>query len=402
MVYKKSVEKGYLEHFIPEKFEYLTKIKKIEYKGVNLKSAYLIHLIDEMMIKYYFRKSDTLDNEIKFNLSSTILRINYTHIYNYYINYLIDNDFLILVSDYHVGTKTRTYRLNRECLINIKRVRTSDTTLLKKNSKEFLKKTYLNINKSPIPVEIRKKVVDDLYDIKINYKDSMDYLNESKKSKEIGFYKYRRNYLSIESINSEKIWFTFDEYGRLHTNFTVLKREIRKNHLSIDGEILDEKDLKNSQPLFLAVLMKRELSPTKLTNPEITRYFGLVKNGLIYEEFINKCDIKNRDEAKMMMYKVLFGTNGDTKKYNKMFHSLFPTVYKFIKDYKRAKNNYKTLSHSLQFLESDFIFNKVIKHLMKSNPEIKIFTVHDSICFPIKHKKIVTDVFEYYKRNLLS
>jgi len=177
VVYKKSVEKGYLEHFIPEKFEYLTKIKKIEYKGVNLKSAYLIHLIDEMMIKYYFRKSDTLDNEIKFNLSSTILRINYTHIYNYYINYLIDNDFLILVSDYHVGTKTRTYRLNRECLINIKRVRTSDTTLLKKNSKEFLKKTYLNINKSPIPVEIRKKVVDDLYDIKINYKDSMDYLN---------------------------------------------------------------------------------------------------------------------------------------------------------------------------------------------------------------------------------
>lgn len=388
--------------FLPEKFLYLTEEKKIEYKGITLKTEYLIHLINEMVEKYYFRKDDTLDNEIKFNLSSLILRINYTHRYNYYMNYLIDNDFIVLVSDYHVGTKTRTYRLDRDCLVHMRRVRITDRTLIKKNSREFLKKTYLSLNNSPIPLGIREKVVNDLYDIKLDYDSALNYIDNLKKLKQIPFYKYWKNYISLENLKNERIFFKFDEYGRLHTNFTVLKREIRKMFLSIDGEILSEIDLSNSQPLFLGVLMKKEMTISEIIKPEITRYLELVSNGLIYEELINKCDVEGRDEAKLMMYKVLFGQNGDSKKYNKMFYSVFPTVYKFIKDYKRSKNDYKTLSHALQNLESEFIFNKVINHLMETNPEIKLFTVHDSICFPLKYKKIVTNIFDYYKRKLLD
>ena len=188
----------------------------------------------------------------------------------------------------------------------------------------------------------------------------------------------------------------------MHTNYTILKREIRKNHLTIDGQSLSEVDLSNSQPLFLAVLMKQKLSPTKLVNHEITRYFELVSNGLIYEELMNKCDIKDRNEAKIMMYKVLFGTNGTSRKYNRMFNSVFPTVYSFILKYKKDNDNYKSLSHALQNLESNFIFDKVVNHIMKTNPEIKLFTVHDSLCFPLKYKEIVTNIFDFHKRNLLS
>jgi hypothetical protein len=400
VVYNKSVEKGYLMQFLPKNFEYLTKSKKIEYKGINLKTDYLINIINEMIKKYYFSKDDTIDNEIKFNLSSTILRINYGHRYNYYIDYLIEKDFIILVSDYHAGTKARTYRIDRRFLIYMKKVLISDKTILKKNSKEYLKKRYISLNKSPIPLEIRKKLVDDLYDVKVDYDSAINYINELKSSKELSYPKYWKNYMSLEQLNNENIFFKFDEYGRMHTNFTILKRDIRKNFLKIDGEEITEIDLKNSQPLFLSVLMKKILPASKLINPEITRYFELVKNGLIYEELMNKCDIKDRNEAKIMMYKVLFGVNGDTKKYNKMFHSIFPTVYKFIKDYKKSKNNYKTLSHSLQNLESNFIFNNVINHIMKSNPEIKIFTIHDSICFPLKYRETVINIFKYYERNL--
>ena len=127
--------------------------------------------------------------------------------------------------------------------------------------------------------------------------------------------------------------------------------------------------------------------------------FELVNNGLIYEEFMNKCDIENRNEAKIMMYKVLFGINGSLRKYNKMFYSVFPTVYDFILKYKKDKKNYKSLSYSLQNLESEFIFNKVINHIIESNPEIKLFTVHDSLCFPLKYKETVTNIFDYYKRK---
>ena len=46
----------------------------------------------------------------------------------------------------------------------------------------------------------------------------------------------------------------FDDFGRFHTNYTILKKEIRNNYLTISNEMLIEIDVKNSQPLFFAVL----------------------------------------------------------------------------------------------------------------------------------------------------
>jgi len=91
----------YLLQFISKDFIYLTQQKTISYKGINLKCSYLIHIIHELIIKYYF--SNNVD--IKFNLSSTILRKKYGEFYNYYIGYLCDNGFMSLVSKYYVGKK---------------------------------------------------------------------------------------------------------------------------------------------------------------------------------------------------------------------------------------------------------------------------------------------------------
>ena len=233
----------------------------------------------------------------------------------------------------------------------------------------------------------------------------MDNLRDTR---EISYNKYMKNIISIDNIESNNIFFKFDEYGRMHTNFTILRKYLRQNYITIDNSIIDEVDLSNSQPLFLTVLMKEEMPVKKLFSKSVSRYIDLVQNGLIYEELVHKCGfihkygLESRNQAKIMMYKVLFGTNGDTKKENKMFYELFPTVFEFIKEYKLVNNNYKTLSHRLQLLESDFIFNKVIKHLYKSNPDIKLFTVHDSICYPIKYKNDVREVFNYYRKNLLN
>ena len=402
MVYKKTIDKGYLYQFLPENFQYLLKEKKVQYKDKNLKTDYLINIIHEMMLKYYFYRDDVLEKEIHFNLWSKLLRDKYGHLYNYYIDYLKEKEFIFLVSDYYGGKKARTYRLNRQFVTHIIRIKIYDKVLLKKHSIDYLKKSYLNYNNSPIPMDIRGKLVDDLFDVEIDEENSLKLLKELKDSKEITFVKYMKNKMSLENLTDRNIFFKFDEYGRMHTNFTILKREIRKNFLTIDGQPLTEVDLSNSQPLFLAVLIKQELTPSKLINPEITRYFNLVDNGLIYEELMNKCDIEDRDEAKIMMYKVLFGINGDSARYNKMFYKVFPTIYDFILNYKKDKKNYKSLSYKLQNLESNFIYEQVIKHIIESNPEIKIFTVHDSLCFPLKYKDTVTTIFNYYKRNLLS
>jgi len=401
MIYNRNVAKGYLNHFIPEAFDYLTKKKKIEYNNQTLKTDYLLNIIHELIMRYFIYKNDTIDKEIKFPLSSVLLKKKYGQLYNYYIEYLREHQFLILASDYYAGQHSRIYKLNRDLLLYIKWVKVNDKILLKKNSKDFLKSTFLDYNKSPIPMEIRKKLVNDLYDIKIDADSALNYLKQLKKDNNISYDKYMKNTMMVENLKSDNLFFKFDEYGRMHTNFTVLKKHIRKNYLTIDGERLEEIDISNSQPLFLAVLMKQELSVNELIKPEFTRYINLVKNGLIYEELMNKCDVKDREEAKYMMFVVLFGKNGETRKYNKMFNSVFPDVFKFIRKYKSDKNSHKELSYILQNLESKFIFDKVVNHIMEVHPEIKFFTVHDSIVVPLKYKENAQKIFDYHKRNLL-
>ena len=99
---------NYLLQFISKDFQYLTQQNKISYKGINLKCSYLIHLIHELLIKFYFSNN----TEIKFNLSSLILRKKYGEHYNYYIEYLCENGFMSLVSKYYVGKKTNSYKLD--------------------------------------------------------------------------------------------------------------------------------------------------------------------------------------------------------------------------------------------------------------------------------------------------
>jgi hypothetical protein len=390
-----------LNQFIPEKFMYLTDSKKIEFNGINLKTDYLINIINELVIKYYFHKEDLIDREIKFNMWSEILRKKYGTKYNYYINYLIENKFMYLVSNYYRNKKSRTYSLNVNGLVFIKKTRVCDNILIKKLSSEFSRKMYIEYNNSPINIEVRKKVVDDLFKIKLNKESAMVYLDGLKENKEITHIKYMKNYMSVDNISNGNLFFKFDEFGRFHTNFTVLKKYIRKNFITINGEPIEEIDINNSQPLFLAAFMKKEMPISKFLQKDVSRYIELVKNGLIYEELEQKCNLSSREDSKIMMYKILFGYNNIISLENKLFYDVFPTVHDFVKEYKTLNNNYKTISHELQLMESNFIFNTIIKHIMNSHPEITLFTVHDSICFQERYKPIVNEIFKYYRDKII-
>jgi hypothetical protein len=94
-----------------------------------------------------------------------------------------------------------------------------------------------------------------------------------------------------------------------------------------------------------------------------------------------------------MTYKVLFGKNYSNK-YDSLFYSLFPSVYKSIRDFKKVADDYRSLSHKLQTMESNFVFNRVVKRIYSLYPEIKLFTVHDSIIFPKKYYTEVKNIFD--------
>jgi hypothetical protein len=307
---------------------------------------------------------------------------------------------MFLVSDYFVSKKTRSYRLNITDF-SITNCKVTDKVLLKKFKKDYLTRSFTEYNNSPIDLLIKEKLVENLYHINIDAESAQNYIDNLWHNNEINKEKYHLNTISIDNIRNKHIFFKFDGYGRFHTNFTILKKCIRENFITIDGEEIKELDIKNSQPFFFGIFLKKELGVENL-NKECLDYIELANNGLIYDYLLDKFpnDLYSRDEAKHLVYKVLFGTNNGDKE-NKLFKQAFPTVLNYISEFKEVKyDSYKQLSHQLQRLESDFIFGSVVKDIYKKIPDAHLFTVHDSIYYPIKHKDMIEFLFNSWLNQL--
>jgi hypothetical protein len=382
----------YLYQFLTQDFSFLLKDKKLEYKGHQLKTDYLINIIHDIILRYYFT------NEVVFDYWSLILRSKYGKTYNIYIDYLIEKEFISMVSNYFVGKKTKTYKVNNIEEKEIIRCKINDKIILKKHSKEFLMKNFINYNSSPIDVKLRYILVDDLYHVNIMYKEASEYL-ENSYNNGLEKSKYLKNLNSIDSIERNNIFFKFDEYGRLHTNYTILKKEIRHNYLNIDGEDIEEIDIKNSQPFFFAQLLKNEIGIDNFNN-ECNRFLELVNNGLIYDDLCEKLSLKDRDEAKKMMYRVLFGGNKDKCVENISFNKIYPTIFTYLIEIKDNDGHYSKMSHNLQRMESNFIFGKVVSNIKERYPYVKLFTVHDSICYPKIYSNEVKLIFNNELKKL--
>ena len=368
--------------FLPEQMIDISKQKSFEYKGKKLKSAYLIDIIHNLILRYYFRK------ENRFNLSATILKEKYGYLYNYYINYLKDNKLIIMVQDYKKGRNARIYSLHESILYNtISRYQNEDSVLIKK----YIDKVsfYENDSNNLILPHIKQKLVSDLYSVQIQFDRAIFYLDSVQKN-DIDI--YNRNRYSVESINSKHIFYHFDSFGRLHTNFTILKGFIRKNCLLIDGEETAEIDICNSQPLFLTKLIK-DSGTHWVHKDEYELFKSLTLGGIYYQYLIDQLGLEDKSEAKQMTYKVFFGRNQKNSNADRQFESIFPTIHNFIKLYKKEFEDYKVLAYDLQKSESNLIFNQIINTLMMVHPEIKLITVHDSLIVPRSQKEIVETIF---------
>lgn len=371
--------------FLPKSLETISKEKNFTYKGQKLKSSYLIDIVHNLILKYYFKK----DN--RFHLMSPILKEKYGYLYNYYMNFLIDNGVLILISKHQKGKSARVYAISEHILRgSIIRFNNSDRTLLKKYKAKVSQIVEDKSENSLIDNDIKVKLVDDLFKIQIEFDRSIFFL-DSLKGDDIDI--YNRNKYSVECINDKHIFYHFDSYGRMHTNFTILKSFIRKNCLLINGEETAEIDIKNSQPLFLTKLIQD--SGSKWVNKDEFELFrNLTINGTYYNYIMDYLGTKDRGMVKELTYKVLFGRNGVNSKADKIFSSLFPTIHYFIKLYKKEHGDYKVLAYELQKSESNLIFNKIIRQIMTLYPEINLVTVHDSIIMQKSYRDSVWAIFQ--------
>jgi hypothetical protein len=379
---KKLNDKKYSVQFLPEVLFDISRSKQFYHREVKLKTCYLIDIVHNLILKYYFKKENI------FNLSSVVLKEKYGFRYNYYIEFLVKQNILKLVRNHQKGKNARIYRLNEFVIKGkINRFKNDDSVLLKKYKNAISLIESQDIKSNSIIPDVKKKLVDDLFHVTIQFDKAIFFLDSTLQDIDI----YNRNKYSVECINDKHIFYHFDNYGRMHTNFTILKSFIRKNCLLIDNEETTEIDIKNSQPLFLNKLIESD-GMSIVDESEFQLFRILTSSGNFYQYLMDNSEFKQKKLVKEMVYKVLFGKNFRSKG-DSLFKKLFPTIYLFIKEYKTLHNNYKVLSHDLQNLESCLIFNKIIKEIMYIYPEIKLVTIHDSIVCQKKYKEIVEKIF---------
>lgn len=382
---KKIKQKSFSLHFLPECLNDLVKRKHIEFSNQKLKVDYLVDIVHNLLLKYYFKK------ENKFALNATILKSKYGYLYNYYISFLIENNIIRLHTNYKKGKTSRIYSLDEKIFTQrINRYRNYDKVLLKKYKGKFIEMTSEDSDISIIEPSVREKLVNDLFNVKIDYDRAIFFL-DLLKNEDIDI--YNRNIYSVECINDSHIFYHFDSYGRMHTNYTILKSFIRKNCLLIDGLETCELDIPNSQPLFLVKLINIS-NFGNVDQDEFELFKKLTIDGNFYQYFMSMIGETNKKLVKEMTYKVLFGRNIASSKADKYFKSLFPTIYDFIKRYKKENGDYRVLAYDLQRAESSLIFNKIIRKVMNYYPEIKMITIHDSIVVPKIYREEVNIIFE--------
>ena len=374
-------DKKFSMQFLPQTLVDVSNRKKIIFKDQSLKSSYIIDIVHNLLLKYYFKKENI------FNLSSVVLKEKYGHLYNYYIDYLIDRGVLILLKKHNKGKNARIYRLSKQIIEGeVTRYKNIDAILLKKYRKSIESVENKSFDFNPIQSQVKSKLIEDLFTVEIDYSKSIFFLDSSIQEHEI----YQKNKYSVESIKDRHIFYHFDNYGRLHTNFTILKSFIRKNCLLIDGEETYEIDIKNSQPLFLTKLI--EESQYQINVTEFEFYKLLAFSGTFYKFIQDKFSLKDKKTTKDLTYKVLFGKNYQNK-YDKSFGTIFPSIYEFIKCFKKDRGDYRSLSYELQRSESNFLFNIVISKIYDTHPHIKIITCHDSIICKSSDKEVVNEIF---------
>lgn len=382
---KKLESKKSSLQFLPTKMLVLSSQKKIDYNDRILKTSYAIDIIHNMILKYYFRKENS------FKLHSSILKEKYGHLYNHYMDYLVETGIIEMTGNYLAGRNARIYRIRPDVLKGeIKRYVNTDSTLLKKYRNKVSQVEEGGIVDSLIDPDIKARLVDDLFYVQVDFAKSIFYLDHLK---DRGGEIYNRNVYSVQCVDQKHIFYHFDDYGRMHTNFTILRSFIRKNCLMIEGEPTHEIDIKNSQPLFLTKLIDDSKSRW-VDDDEFALFKYLTQRGIYYQYVMDCTGIKDRKQVKEFTYKVLFGRNASNSKADRAFRDLFPTIHNFIKLYKKDAGNYRVLSHDLQKAESNLVFNRIVRTVGDRLPGVRLVTVHDSIIVQQRYRDAVQTIFD--------
>lgn len=178
---------------------------------------------------------------------------------------------------------------------------------------------------------------------------------------------------------------------RLDHNLTNLKSTLLKGYVKLDGESLVDIDLANSQPCLLAYLISSwdkvqmffpnlikgyRISDIDLSASDIQLFLEKSSSGVLYDYLGEKLGW-DRDLAKLIFIKIMFSKPKWNSRYKKQIKAVFPTVIKYMDDFKFLNGESNQLAIFLQKLEARIFIDNI--YLPLRTEGYTIFSKHDSI-----------------------
>ena len=379
---------------------------------------YLIH--DLMFIelrnnKYEYHKLDI--NRLKLATVSNIQR---------YLYYLVSNK-IFLTEKAIPKVKKTYYKINPDMFVSWQEVKIFPDSVI--HSKIIASQKLKNNNHYKLPeylLQMRNKIKS----INYNYDKAKDYV-----FKYIDYSKQPYFFSSIQNLHDKRfLMFKRNRTNnRLDTNFTTLPKRLRG---FVVGDYVNI-DLCNSQPIFLFILINNIINNNitilntiplcnknkKLNfyetfgkraidkilkihkkqeienNMNFRKYQEAVLSGKLYDNFcLRNPDVKTRDEAKDIIFEILFSKNESYQQGKKKFKA----VYQFINECViiLKQKDHKQLSIYLQSLESYVFIDCIAQELVNKN--IIPITIHDSIFIERTHQEKVKNTIISTFKNLFN
>jgi hypothetical protein len=278
---------------------------------------------------------------------------------------LIDRGVVLCDNHYVKGEKSFGYKLGPE-LSNVRLCKTAitDRTLSRKlrdNPSDWIK----------TPGGVHRHLLHYLRGVKIDYPAALTWLLEDAES-------HPSDEIAIQLIRDGGFFFHVCDYGRVHTNLTNLRSELR-GFLSYQGPPLVNLDIRNSQPLIFSIPLRRRFEGQAMP-PDVRLYVELVQEGRFYDYLMDKGGVpaERRSTFKRQFFgHVFFCKNWPETPAARTFGSLFPSVYRAVREMKAE--DYAALAKSLQRDESGLMIGRVAVRCMEELPRSFIATIHDSI-----------------------
>jgi hypothetical protein len=216
--------------------------------------------------------------------------------------------------------------------------------------------------------------------------------------------------LKIKAIQSGEARLVVDDYGRVHSPLTNLRRAVRPA-LRINDQALVEIDVSNAQPLLLGFLVAKllagdwSLSQVKRLGskgpfvdpfggmelkrwsnevpPDLLDYIGVCERGAFYqtvaEVWSTPCESrKQKNEIKRLVFRrLLFGRVAPGRRHWIAFRRRWPSVALMLDEIKRPDHG--TSARACQRIESRLMIQGVADRLRRQHPEVQFQTIHDSV-----------------------